>query len=156
MNEKYMKIAIENALQAASEGEVPVGCVIVHNNEIIASTYNKKHQTKSALAHAEIEAIKLASSELGTWILDECTMYVTLEPCPMCAGAIVQSRLKTLVFGALEPKSGYVESLHNTLSDQRLNHQVEIISGVLRDECSHILKQFFKELRNKKKNKETF
>jgi len=144
-------MALENAKQAALEGEVPVGCIIVCNDEVIASTYNKKHQSQRATAHAEIEAIDIAAEKLGTWILDECTMYVTLEPCPMCSGAIVQSRMSKLVFGALEPKSGYVTSLHNTLSDPKLNHQVEVIERVLEEECATLLKQFFKELRSKRK-----
>jgi len=152
IHQDYMQLALENAKKAALVDEVPVGCIIVYNDKIIASTQNNKKSMNCSLGHAEIEAIKIACDYLGTWILDECTMYVTLEPCPMCAGAIVQSRVKTLVFGALEPKSGYVMSLHNTLSDSRLNHQVKVINGVLEQECSEILKEFFKKLRNKRKN----
>ncbi len=151
MHEKYMRLALDNASKAYDQGDVPVGCVIVHNDEVIASTYNKRHQSKSPLAHAEMEAIEIATNKLGVWILDQCTMYVTLEPCPMCSGAIVQSRINTLVFGAREPKSGYVVSLHQTLNDANLNHQVNVVEGILQKECSQIMKNFFKELRSKKK-----
>ncbi len=145
-----MLLAIEEAKKAAEIGEVPVGAVIVHDGEIIAKAYNLREVNKSCLAHAEILAIDSASKYLGGWRLQNCDMYVTLEPCLMCAGAIYQARIKNLYFGARDPKAGAVKSLYEVLSDDRLNHQVNVESGLCEDTCSQLLKDFFVKLRNKR------
>lgn len=146
MDKKFMKIAIEQANLAYQSGEVPVGAVIVKNGEIIAIGRNMREEKQNALSHAEIEAINNACKKLGTWRLDDCEMYVTLEPCPMCTGAIINSRIKTLIFGAYDLKSGSVDSIIN-LCDYPYNHKPEIYGGIMEDECLEILQKFFKNLR---------
>lgn len=150
MYEKYMKEAIKQAKKAYKLEETPIGCVIVYEDEIIARTYNKRNLKKSTLAHAELLAIEKASKVLGDWRLEDCTMYITLEPCPMCAGAIVQARIKQVVIGSMNPKAGCAGSVINLLQNEGFNHQVDIVTGVLEEECSNLLKNFFKELRKKK------
>ena len=153
--EKYMKEAIRQAKKAAAVGDVPIGCVIVHEDKIIARGYNRRNTDKNPLAHAEVAAIKKASKKLGDWRLEECTLYVTLEPCQMCAGAIVQSRIPRVVVGCMNPKAGCAGSVLNLLDIPAFNHQVHITKGILEEECSQMLSGFFKELREKKrKNKE--
>lgn len=147
----FMKEALKEAKKAFQKNEIPVGCVIVHNDKIIARGHNLRQTKKSVLGHAEIIAIQKANKKLNAWILDECTMYVTLEPCAMCAGAILQSRIKRLVFGAYEPKHGACGSIINLLDNNEFNHQVEITSNVLENESSAILKNFFQILRQKNK-----
>ena len=146
-DEKYMKEALKQAKRAYKAGESPIGCVIEYEGKIIGRGYNRRNTDKSTLAHAEISAIKKASKYIGDWRLEDCTIYVTLEPCPMCAGAIVQSRIKRCVIGAMSPKSGCAGSILNILDESRFNHQVEIETGILRDECQSLLSSFFKELR---------
>lgn len=146
-DEKYMRAAIAQAKKAADIGEVPIGCVIVMDDSIIARAYNKRKKEKSTLAHAEIAAIKKACKKLGDWRLEGCTMYVTLEPCPMCAGAIVQARMDRVVMGTENEKAGCAGSVLNILQEEGFNHQVELEKGVLREECSLLLKNFFKDLR---------
>ena len=150
-DEKYMKEALKQAAKARKIGEVPIGCVIVYEDRIIGRGYNRRNTDKSTLAHAEISAIKKAAKVIGDWRLEECTLYVTLEPCPMCGGAIVQSRMKRCVIGTMSPKSGCAGSILNLLQEPRFNHQVEITEGVLRDDCQEMLQKFFKELRIKLK-----
>ena len=146
MNKKFMYEAISLAKTAATEGEVPVGAVIVKNGEIIARGKNEREKKQNALSHAEIEAINNACKALNSWRLDDCEMYVTLEPCPMCAGAIINARIKTLVFGAYDSKMGSVDSVVN-LCDYPYNHKVEVYGGICEDECLEIIKDFFKRLR---------
>lgn len=146
--EKFMKAAISCARRAAKLGEVPVGCVIVYGGEIISRGYNRREKDKNALRHAEITAIDRACRRLGGWRLCGCEMYVTLEPCPMCAGAILNSRIKCVYFGALDPKAGALESVIN-LFDYPLNHKPSIYGGILESECSGLLREFFKKLREK-------
>ncbi len=153
VKEKYMKEALRQAKKAAEAGDVPIGCVIVYEDKIIARGYNKRNQQKSALGHAEIAAIRKASKKMGDWRLEECTMYVTLEPCPMCAGAIVQARIPEVVIGAMNPKAGCAGSIINLLQMERLNHQVQMETGILQEECQKLLKDFFKELRRINKAK---
>ena len=150
-DERYMKEAIKQAKKAYALDEVPIGCVIVQDNKIIARGYNRRNTDKNALAHAEISAIKKASKKTGDWRLEDCTMYVTLEPCQMCAGAIVQSRMKKVVICAMNPKAGCAGSVLNLLQIPSFNHQVEIERGVLEEECSQMLSDFFRNLREKKK-----
>nr|WP_308648783.1 tRNA adenosine(34) deaminase TadA [uncultured Agathobacter sp.] len=150
-DERYMKEAIKQAKKAYALDEVPIGCVIVQDNKIIARGYNRRNTDKNALAHAEISAIKKASKKTGDWRLEDCTMYVTLEPCQMCAGAIVQSRMKKVVIGAMNPKAGCAGSIINILQMKQFNHQVEMENGILEKECADMLSTFFKELREKKK-----
>ncbi|HIW20704.1 MAG TPA: tRNA adenosine(34) deaminase TadA [Candidatus Dorea intestinavium] len=149
-DEKYMKEALKQAKKAYALGETPIGCVIVFEDKIIARAYNRRMTDKSALSHAEILAIKKANKKLADWRLDDCTMYVTLEPCQMCAGAIIQSRIKRVVMGAMNKKAGCGGSILNLLQVEAFNHQAEISSGVLEEESSQLLKSFFKELRKKK------
>ena len=151
LDEKYMKAAIREAKKAYKLEEVPIGCVIVRENKIIARGYNRRNTDKNTLAHAEIAAIKKASKKTGDWRLEDCTMYVTLEPCQMCAGAIVQSRLGKVVIGSMNPKAGCAGSVINLLQMKQFNHQVEMETGVLEEECSTMLSGFFQELREKKK-----
>ena len=141
-----MQNAIDEAKKARSIGEVPVGAVIVFENKIIGSGYNKRETSKNALSHAEIEAINEACKTLGSWRLLNCDLYVTLEPCPMCIGAIINARIKKVVFGCADPKSGSCGSLIN-LTDLPYNHRPEIVSGIMKDECSTLLSDFFKNLR---------
>ena len=151
-DEKYMKAAIKQAKKAYALEEVPIGCVIVQNDKIIARGYNRRNTDKNTLAHAELSAIKKASKKTGDWRLEDCTMYVTLEPCQMCAGAIVQSRLKKVVVACMNPKAGCAGSILNLLQMKQFNHQVEMETGVLEEECSQMLSSFFRELRQKKKS----
>ena len=155
MNEIYMNEAIKEARIAYQLGEVPVGCVIVVGDEIIARSHNLRHTSKNSLCHAEIIAIDEACKKLGRWILDDATIYITLEPCLMCAGAILQSRIKKVVYGASEPKMGCVESVYQVFNDIKYNHKTEIISGVCSDEIKEMMKDFFQALRENKplKNK---
>ena len=148
---KYMKAAITQARKAYKLGEVPIGCVIVYQDKIIARGYNRRNTDKTTLAHAEITAIKKASKVMGDWRLEECKLYVTLEPCKMCAGAIVQARIPEVIFGSSNPKAGCAGSVLDILSNPEFNHQVQVKKGVLNDECSELLKQFFVELRAKNK-----
>lgn len=146
-DEKYMKKAISQAMLAGQKGDVPIGCIIVYEDEVIARGYNKRNARKTTLAHAELEAIAKASKKLGDWRLEECTMYITLEPCQMCAGAIVQARIPKVVIGAMNPKAGCAGSVINILDMKQFNHQVEVVKGVLEEQCSNMLSDFFKELR---------
>ena len=150
MDEKYMKEALKQAKKAYAIDEVPVGCVIVHEDKIIARAYNKRNTKKNTLAHAELLAIEKACKKLGDWRLEECTMYITLEPCQMCAGAIVQARIPRVVIGTHNRKAGCAGSILNLLQMKEFNHQVELTSGVLEAECSGIMKQFFREMRKRK------
>jgi tRNA(adenine34) deaminase len=146
-NVKYMREALKQAKKAFKIGEVPIGCVIVHEDKIIARAYNKRNIKKNALAHAEIIAINKASKIIGDWRLEGCTMYVTVEPCQMCSGAIVQARMDRVVIGTMNKKAGCAGSIINLLQMDEFNHKVDIISGVLEEECSQIMKDFFKNLR---------
>ena len=150
-DEKYMKDAIRQAKKAYDLEETPIGCVLVHEGKVIARGYNKKNKKKNTLAHAEMIVIDKASRVLGDWRLEECTMYVTLEPCPMCAGAIVQARIPKVVIGSTNPKAGCAGSVINLLDMAGFNHQVEVVQGVLEEECSQLMRDFFKELRLKRK-----
>ena len=147
MHEQYMQIALQEARQAFDEDEAPVGAVIVDNGRLIARAHNQREQLRDPTAHAEMIAITQAAESLGSWRLEGCTLYVTLEPCPMCAGAILQARLATLVYGAADPKAGAVDSLFRLLDDRRLNHRVETVAGVLAAECGAILSRFFQQQR---------
>lgn len=147
INNKFMCAAIKEAQKAFDKNEVPVGCVIVKDNKIIAKAHNQRRTKNSVLAHAELIAIQKANKKLKTWILEGCTIYVTLEPCPMCAGAILQSRMDEVVFGAYEPKFGACGSIVNLLDQKEFNHQVKITGGVMKDVCSTMLKKFFQILR---------
>ena len=150
---KYMKEAIRQAKKAYAIGEVPIGCVIVRDGKIISRGYNRRTIDKNTLAHAELAAIKKASKKLDDWRLEGCTMYVTLEPCQMCAGALVQSRIDRGVVGCMNPKAGCAGSILNLLQMPEFNHQVELETGVLEEECSQMMKDFFRELRETKKLK---
>lgn len=149
--EKYMKEALRQAKKAYALGEVPIGCVIVHEGKIIGRGYNRRNTDKNTLAHAEITAINKASRKLGDWRLEGCTLYVTLEPCQMCAGAIVQARIDEVVMACMNPKAGCGGSILNILEMPEFNHQVKVTRGILEEECSHMLTQFFKELRIRNK-----
>lgn len=149
--EKYMKQAIHQAKKAYALDEVPIGCVIVYEGKVIARGYNRRNTDKNTLSHAEIIAIRKASKKLGDWRLEGCTMYITLEPCPMCAGAIVQARVTEVVVGSMNPKAGCAGSVLNLLEMEEFNHQVKVTRGVCQEECSQMLTNFFKELREKKK-----
>ena len=146
-----MKAALKQAQKAYALGEVPIGCVIVHEGKIIGRGYNRRNTDKNTLAHAEITAINKASKKIGDWRLEECTLYVTLEPCQMCAGAIVQARLTEVVMGCMNPKAGCGGSILNILEMPQFNHQVRVIRGILEEECSQMLKTFFAELRIRNK-----
>ena len=150
-DEKYMREALKLAKKAAGIDEVPIGCVIVHENKIIARGYNRRNTDKSTLAHAEIMAIKKASRVIGDWRLEDCTMYITLEPCQMCAGAIVQARIPKVVMGTMNAKAGCAGSVINILQMDGLNHKVEIVKGVMEYECKKIIQDFFKDLRERKR-----
>ena len=149
--EKYMKMAIAQAKKAWKIDEVPIGCVIVFQDKVIARGYNRRNTDKNTLAHAEITAINRASKKIGDWRLEDCTLYVTLEPCQMCAGAIVQSRITNVVMGCMNPKAGCGGSILNILEMPEFNHQVNVLRGVMEEECSQILQDFFKELRIRNK-----
>lgn len=144
---KYMKAALRQAQKAYELGEVPIGCVIVFEGKIIGRGYNRRNTDKSTLSHAEITAIRKASKKMGDWRLEGCTLYVTLEPCQMCAGAIVQARIPEVVIGCMNPKAGCAGSILNILEMPKFNHQVNVSRGILEEECSGMLTQFFKELR---------
>lgn len=150
-DEKYMKEAIKQAKKAWKIGEVPIGCVIVYEGRVIGRGYNRRTIDKNTLAHAELQAIRRASRKMGDWRLEDCTMYVTLEPCQMCSGAIVQARMKRVVVGCMNPKAGCAGSILNLLQMEQFNHQAELETGVLEEECSQMMKGFFKELREKRK-----
>ena len=150
-DEKYMKEAIRQAEKAYALEETPIGCVLVHDGKIIARGYNKRNKKKNTLAHAELIVIDKASRILGDWRLEECTMYVTLEPCPMCAGAIVQARIPKVVIGSMNPKAGCAGSVLNLLDMPGFNHRVEVVRGILEEPCSRLMSSFFKELRLKHK-----
>lgn len=149
-DEKYMREAIKQAKKAYEMNEVPIGCVIICEDKIISRGYNRRTTDKNPLAHAEMIAIKKASKKVGDWRLEDCTMYVTLEPCQMCSGAIVQSRMKKVVVGCMNAKAGCAGSILNLLQMDEFNHQVELETGVLEEECSLLMKNFFKELRKAK------
>lgn len=151
VQEKYMKAALKQAEKALALGEVPIGCVIVHEGKIIGRGYNRRNTDKNTLAHAEITAINKASKKIGDWRLEECTLYVTLEPCQMCAGAIVQARVTEVVMGCMNPKAGCGGSILNILEMPEFNHQVQVTRGILEQECSDILKTFFAQLRIRNK-----
>jgi tRNA(adenine34) deaminase len=146
-DEHFMHAAIEAAKIAEENGDVPIGAVIVHENQIIAKAYNQREQLQDPTAHAEIIALTQAAAALENWHLNGCTMYVTLEPCPMCAGALVLARIDRLVYGCDDPKTGAVKSLYTIVQDNRLNHRLEVTSGILADECSQILQEFFEKRR---------
>ncbi len=149
--ERFMKEAIRQARKAYLLEEVPIGCVIVHDGKIIARGYNRRNTDKNTLSHAELIAIRKAAKKLGDWRLEECTMYVTLEPCQMCAGAMMQARLTEAVIGCMNPKAGCAGSVLNILEMDGFNHKVQVTRGVLEEECSQMMSQFFRELREKKK-----
>ena len=150
-DERFMKEAMKQAMKAEALDEVPIGCVIVREGRIIARGYNRRNTDKSTVSHAEINAIRKASKVTGDWRLEECTIYITLEPCQMCAGAIVQARIDRAVIGCMNPKAGCAGSVMNLLQVERFNHQTEITRGVLEEECSFMLTDFFRRLRNDKK-----
>ena len=149
-DETYMAEAVKEARKAFRRGETPIGCVIVHDGRIIARGRNRRDRSGNVLAHAEIEAISRACRKMKDWRLEGCTMYVTLEPCPMCAGAIVQARMDRLVIGTMSPKAGCAGSILNLLNEPAFNHQVPVTQGVRGEECSRMLSEFFSELRKKK------
>ena len=153
IQEKYMKEALKQARKAYKLGEVPIGCVIVYEDKIIARGYNRRKTDKNTLSHAELQAIRKASRVMGDWRLEGCDLYVTLEPCQMCSGAIVQSRMTRVVVGCMNPKAGCAGSVLNLLQMEEFNHQAELTTGVLGDECSQMMKAFFKELRASKTSK---
>ena len=155
-DEQYMRIAIEQAKIAEENGDIPIGAVIVYKNQIIAKAYNQREQLKDPTAHAEIIALTQAAAAMESWRLNGCTMYVTLEPCPMCAGALVLARVDRLVYGCDDPKAGACKSLYNIVADDRLNHRLEVTSGVLQEQCRQQLQEFFSRRReeNKKNNKQ--
>ena len=150
-DEKYMKQALRLAKKAMDSGDVPIGCLIVYDGKVIARGYNRRNKEKQSLAHAELIAIRKASKVIGDWRLEECKMYVTLEPCQMCAGAIVQARIPEVVIGCMNPKAGCAGSIINLLDMQEFNHQVKVTRGVLEEECSVLLKNFFKDLRDRRR-----
>lgn len=146
-DERYMKEAIRQARKAEAIGDVPIGCVIVYEGKIIARGYNRRNKEKTVLAHAELAAMRKACKKIGDWRLEGCTMYITLEPCQMCSGAILQARVDRIVIGCMNPKAGCAGSILNLLNMKEFNHQVEVERGVLEEECSEMLKSFFKKLR---------
>ncbi len=150
-DEKYMREAIRQARKAEALMEVPIGCVIVYEGEIIARGYNRRNTDKNTLSHAELNAIRKASRKLGDWRLEGCTLYVTLEPCQMCAGAIIQARMDRVVIGSMNPKAGCGGSVLNLLEMKEFNHQAEVERGVLEEECGSLLSSFFRRLRERKK-----
>lgn len=152
-DEYFMKLAIEEAEKAEALKEVPIGAVLVHDGKVIAKGYNLRETTQRSITHAEIMVIDQACEALQTWRLEEAILYVTLEPCPMCAGAIIQSRIKKVVYGAKDPKAGCAGTLMNILQDSRFNHQTEVVSGIMEEECGELLSSFFRKLRQQKKEK---
>ena len=155
IHEQWMTLALNEAQKAAKIGEVPIGAVIVQRDRLIASAYNLREVNRMATAHAELLAIEKANQAMDAWRVEDARLYVTLEPCPMCAGAIINARIPQIIFGAKDPKAGCAGSLYNLLEDGKFNHTVDVISGVLEEECGMILSQFFKELRNNKKKLST-
>ncbi|HSJ37032.1 MAG TPA: tRNA adenosine(34) deaminase TadA [Planococcus sp. (in: firmicutes)] len=153
LDQHYMRLAIEEANKAGAKGEVPIGAIIVHDGNVIARAHNLRETTRNAVTHAELMAIQQACEALDNWRLEDTILYVTLEPCPMCAGAILQSRIPRVVYGARDPKAGCVDSLYRLLNDERFNHQCEVKENVLADECGGLLSQFFRDLRDKKKKR---
>lgn len=151
MHDVYMRMALQLAEQAMAEDEVPVGAVIVHEHAVIAAAYNQREMLRDPTAHAEMIAITQAAESLGSWRLEECTLYVTLEPCPMCAGAIVQARIPRVVYGATDAKAGAVQSLYHLLDDFRLNHRADVVSGIMAEPCGEILTRFFAQKRREGK-----
>lgn len=149
-DEQYMQLAIEEAKKAAEMDEVPIGAIIVYEGEVIATGHNKRESSQRSMSHAELIAIERANAKLGSWRLEDCTLYVTLEPCPMCAGALVQSRMKRVVYGAKDPKAGCVGTIMNLVTEEQFNHQVAWTGGVLEAACSQLLTNFFKQLRKRK------
>ncbi|MCJ7675227.1 MAG: tRNA adenosine(34) deaminase TadA [Sedimentisphaerales bacterium] len=149
-DERFMRLALDQAKIAQENGDVPIGAVIVHQNQIIGKAYNQREQLKDPTAHAEIIALTQAAAALQSWRLTGCTMYVTLEPCPMCAGALVLARIDRLVYGCDDPKTGACKSLYNIVQDERLNHRLEVTTGVLADDCSRLLQDFFQQKRPSK------
>ncbi|WP_208587107.1 tRNA adenosine(34) deaminase TadA [Gracilibacillus suaedae] len=150
-DQEYMLIALEEAKKAEVLGEVPIGAVIVHQEEVIATAFNLREKLQTTNSHAEMLAIDKANQVLGSWRLEDCTLYVTLEPCPMCTGAILQSRISRVVYGAKDIKAGCAGTLYNFLQDKRFNHQVDVVAGVMEEESSQLLSDFFKALRQKKR-----
>lgn len=150
-HEEFMEMAIKEAEKAEDIGEVPIGAVIVKDGNVIATGHNQRESSQKTSSHAEFIAIEQANDIVGSWRLEGCTLYVTLEPCPMCAGAILQSRIPTVVFGAYDPKAGCTGSLMNLLNDERFNHQSVVIPEVLHERCSYLLTSFFRRLRDEKK-----
>lgn len=150
-DEYFMKLAISEAKKAEEKCEVPIGAVVVLNGEVIATAHNLRESTQNAITHAEILAIQKACERIGSWRLEDAELYVTLEPCPMCSGAIILSRIKKVIFGAHDPKAGCAGTLMNLLDDQRFNHQSEVVSGVLENECSVLLSDFFRNIRKRNK-----
>jgi tRNA(adenine34) deaminase len=148
MHEVFLRLALQEAQRAFDEDEVPVGAVIVHGERVIASAHNQREQLRDPTAHAEMIAITQAAQAVGGWRLDDCVLYVTLEPCPMCAGAIVQARIPWVVYGAADPKAGAVHTLYQLLADPRLNHRCQTVSGVLAGPCADILRRFFEKKRS--------
>lgn len=153
LDQYYMEMAIEEAQKAAAKGEVPIGAVIVHDGNVIARAHNLRETTQNAVTHAELLAIQEACKELGSWRLEDTHLYVTLEPCPMCAGAILQSRIPRVIYGARDVKAGSVDSLYRLLNDERFNHQCEVKENVLADKCGQLLTDFFRAIRETKKKK---
>jgi len=153
-DERFMKLAIEQARIAGENGDVPIGAVIVHNGRIIGKAYNQREQLQDPTAHAEIIALTQAAAALENWHLNGCTMYVTLEPCCMCAGALVLARMERLVYGCDDPKAGACKSLYNIVRDERLNHRLEVTCGVLAEQCGQLLQEFFAHRRQENKNNE--
>ena len=151
-DERFIRIAIDAARIAEENGDVPIGAVIVHQGTVIAKAYNQREQLQDPTAHAEIIALTQAAAALENWHLHDCTMYVTLEPCPMCAGALVLGRVDRLVYGCDDPKTGACKSLFNIVQDERLNHRLEVISGVLQEQCREQLQEFFAQRREQNKN----
>jgi tRNA(adenine34) deaminase len=147
MHEHFMRLALAQASQALSEDEVPVGAVIIRDQRVIAAAYNQRERLRDPTAHAEMVAITQAAESVGDWRLERCTLYVTLEPCPMCAGAILQARISQVVYGATDNKAGAVDSLFHLLGDARLNHRADVIPGVLAEPCGEILTEFFRKQR---------
>ncbi len=151
-DERYMREALKEAKKAYQKQEIPVGAVIVYQDKIIARAHNTRVSEKQVFTHAEIKAINKACKKINSWVLEDCTIYVTLEPCMMCAGALLQSRIKRIVYATCEPKHGVIESIDQVLNNSKLNHKIEITSGILQEESSQLLKNFFHELRQNKKN----
>ena len=150
-DERFMRLALAEAKKAEAIGEVPIGCVIVRGDDVIAVGHNRRETDLVAAAHAEMLAIEAANRALGNWRLEDCELYVTLEPCPMCAGAIVLSRVKRVIFGAYDPKGGCCGTLMNLVQEERFNHQAEVTANVLAEECGAILTDFFRAIRERKK-----